>query len=265
MNRRTFAMLLGAGVFSGVHFARAARAQDATPPAASPVAGNAIPPLRWTLQQIASGRKVLTPDNPADYWVQFRPDGKIAIKADCNQGSGGYLLSGSSLTIAQIATTKVPCAEGSLSDIYLGDLDHVVSFVIAGDAQDQLVLSMMADGGELHFAPALSGVVWQWVSVEVDGKETVRVDDSSRYTLAFADDGSVAVLADCNRGKGNAAIDGHNSNYMRLPLPAWPVAGTRKATSSSTISPRRKPSQSGISTSSSPWRTMAGLPGSSHT
>src|SRR5262249_37143070 len=80
---------------------------------------------------------------------------------------------------------------------------------IAGDAEDQLVLSLMADGGDMQFSPALQGVTWQWVSIEVDGKETDRASDPSRYTIAFDDEGGVTVQADCNHGFGDAKVKGN--------------------------------------------------------
>lgn len=204
MHRRRFVTSLGAGALSGMLLSqRTARGQDA-----SPVPTGSLPPVRWQLKQIVSQNGTAKPESPENYWIQFLPEGKLALKADCNSGGGSYKVQGSSLTLAQLVSTKVACPPDSLGDKFLANLQYVVSFVLHGDAEDELTLSMMADGGELQFVPVLPGVIWQWVSLEVDGAETARAKDPSKYTLAFADDGSVAVQADCNRGKGSAKIDG---------------------------------------------------------
>lgn len=204
MHRRRFVTALGAGALSGVLLSqRAARGQDATPTPAG-----AISPVRWQLKQMTSQKGVKTPDHPENYWIQFLPAGKLVLKADCNSGRGSYQIAGSSLTLSELVSTKAACPPGSLGESLLSSLRYVVSFVLHGEVEDELILSMMADGGDLQFAPVLPGVVWQWVSLEVDGEETERAKDPSAYTLTFNEDGSVAVRADCNRGNGTAKVDG---------------------------------------------------------
>jgi para-nitrobenzyl esterase len=48
----------------------------------------------------------------------------------------------------------------------------------------------------------LSGASWQLVRIQGGDDSVVVPDDKSKYTLAFAIDGSVAVRIDCNRGRG---------------------------------------------------------------
>jgi heat shock protein HslJ len=202
MKRRAF-LMMGLAGGSMLLAPGLLRAQEATP-----TAGAEIAVIRWELQQIASGNRVLTPDDPADYWIQLLPDGKVLLKADCNQGSGTYTLDGSSLTFSELVTTRVACGEESISDRFVSSLGYTVSFQVTGDGSDQLVLQMMADGGSLTFQPALTGVVWEWVEFEGgDGSRVVAVDPR-RYTLEFLDDGAVEVQADCNGGSGEAKVDG---------------------------------------------------------
>lgn len=175
---------------------------------ATPATGAAIPPLRWELRQIASGNRVLVPDDPARFWLQFLPDGEVRLRADCNEGSGRYALDGPSLTLTELAATAMACGEGSLGERFLMSLGYVVSFRIAGDVSDRLLLEMMADGGTLTFEPALTGVVWEWVDFEGGDRGTVSARDPGRYTLEFREDGTVTLQADCNRGTGEATIEG---------------------------------------------------------
>ena len=48
----------------------------------------------------------------------------------------------------------------------------------------------------------LSGASWQLVRIQGGDDSVVVPDDKSKYTLAFATDGSVAARIDCNRGRG---------------------------------------------------------------
>lgn len=203
MNRRALLMAGLAGGFS-LAMVRLTRAQEATPtPMTSP-----IPPLRWELQQIAGNTSAQTPETPADYWIQLLPTGQMWFRADCNQGSGPYTLDGDSLTFGELISTRVACAEGSLSDEFIADLGYVASWLMVGDLSDELVLQLMADGGTLNFRPALTGVVWEWTQFEGGDGSVVTAADPTRYTLAFQEDGSVQVKADCNTGQSQANIDG---------------------------------------------------------
>lgn len=57
--------------------------------------------------------------------------------------------------------------------------------------------------------PSLSGTTWEWVQT-VTPVETITASDPSRYQIVFAEDGSVAVTLDCNRGFGNYTVDGQS-------------------------------------------------------
>jgi para-nitrobenzyl esterase len=48
----------------------------------------------------------------------------------------------------------------------------------------------------------LSDASWQLVRIQGGDDSVVVPDDKSKYTLAFATDGSVAARIDCNRGRG---------------------------------------------------------------
>lgn len=49
----------------------------------------------------------------------------------------------------------------------------------------------------------LSGTAWQLVEIQSMDDSVIAPDDPTRYTLAFGDDGTVAIQADCNRGTGS--------------------------------------------------------------
>lgn len=51
-------------------------------------------------------------------------------------------------------------------------------------------------------AEGLAGTAWQLVVFESSDDTVLTPDERSKYTLQFTEDGSVAVRADCNRGRG---------------------------------------------------------------
>ena len=90
-------------------------------------------------------------DDPSRYTLEFLDDGTYAIRADCNQGSGGATIDGSSLTLGPGPMTLAECGPDSLYDDYVRRLGDVVTYVFDGD---HLVLNLKADAGDLVFAPA---------------------------------------------------------------------------------------------------------------
>jgi heat shock protein HslJ len=92
----------------------------------------------WTGMQDSAGETSVS--DPRHYTITFKDDGTVAVQADCNQVSGGYSLSGSSLSIQLGASTTAFCGEGSQDQVYLASLAKVSSY--AADLK----------GLELHFS-----------------------------------------------------------------------------------------------------------------
>ena len=46
------------------------------------------------------------PEVPANYMLDFQPDGRVAVRADCNRGSGTYSVSGSQISFGPIAPSR---------------------------------------------------------------------------------------------------------------------------------------------------------------
>jgi heat shock protein HslJ len=187
--------LVAGGAFLSPAAARSQATPQATP---TPEAG--LPPVVWQLTaiELADGT-VKAPDDPAKYTIQFGPDGRYAIRADCNRGGGAYTVEGTTLTLESAIVTLIGCPPGSLDTVYLQRLAQVVGFAYE---EEDLLLTLADDDGVLRFAASLTGVVWQWQVFRGGDNTEVAPDDPSRYAVQFMDDGTVAVLADCNRGRG---------------------------------------------------------------
>jgi len=103
---------------------------------------------QWTaMTEKVPASQSVNPD-PSQYTIQFNSDGTYAMKVDCNQGSGAYTTSGSSLTIQPGPMTLVACpGAGSLDAIFLQRIFLTDSYAIANN---ELTLNQ-SDGGTMTF------------------------------------------------------------------------------------------------------------------
>lgn len=184
---------------------------------------------QWTNHTGADGTS--TPvDDPESYYLVLIDDGTYAFRADCNNGAGGYELSGTNLTMLPAAVTLAACAEGSRSDEFAGYLGRVTSF--DWDDDGNLILAI-DDGGRLTFANGgpftgldtgggageteaadpLAGTSWQWTHFR-DTKQDFDV--SGDYIITFNADGTAAVTADCNAGTGTYSLTGADGLTVRI-------------------------------------------------
>jgi len=118
--------------------------------AASKLAGTS-----WQLVKIMEmDDSVDEPDDRSLYTLEFGADGRAAMRADCNRGTGSWT-SGSpgQLLFGPIASTKAMCPPASLSDKYLAQFEWVRSYVMENG---HLYLATMADGSIIEFEPAPS-------------------------------------------------------------------------------------------------------------
>jgi heat shock protein HslJ len=106
----------------------------------------------WQLVRFQGGDdRVLTPDDPAKYTIEFAGGGQVAARIDCNRGRGTWKATASGqLELGPLALTRVMCARGSLHDQIAKQWTNVRSFVIR---DGHLYLSLMADGGIYEVAP----------------------------------------------------------------------------------------------------------------
>ena len=116
-----------------------------------PAAAATLQGTAWQLVKFQGGDdRTLAPDDPARYTIQFGADGRLAVRIDCNRGSGTWKATPPQLEFGPLALTRARCAEGSLHDQIVKQWTFVRSFVIK---DGHLFLSLMADGGIYEFAP----------------------------------------------------------------------------------------------------------------
>ncbi len=85
---------------------------------------------------------------PENYIITFAEDGTYSIKADCNRGSGNFILDGNELTLNPGPITLAYCGPESLDTQYLALLSNVTSISLDND---QLVLNLGENGDRMIF------------------------------------------------------------------------------------------------------------------
>ncbi|MDQ7858852.1 MAG: META domain-containing protein [Armatimonadota bacterium] len=91
----------------------------------------------------------LVPADPRRYTIEFSPDGRVAVRADCNRATGTYVRRGQTLTIAVRAVTRAACPPGSLDRRYLAQLGQVELMNRRGD---DLALRLHGGVGTMIFS-----------------------------------------------------------------------------------------------------------------
>ena len=132
----------------------------------------------------------VTVESPEQYTIEFLPEGLVGIKADCNNGSGSYIVDeGGSIDIAIGAMTLALCAPESLSDQFVQYLNDVaVSSFDEGD----LLLDLMADAGTMRFTAEAAASTEEEVE---EPAATASVTGTVTYLqrIALPDDAVVTV------------------------------------------------------------------------
>ncbi len=70
---------------------------------------------------------------PENYQLEFMGDGKIRVKADCNNGGGSYTTEDNNISFVKIFTTKMFCGEKSLDARFLRGLESARNFRVEGN------------------------------------------------------------------------------------------------------------------------------------
>ncbi|MDR1530188.1 MAG: META domain-containing protein [Burkholderiales bacterium] len=110
--------------------APAAAESVAPQPESSPQPLQNVP---WSWQYtINAQNERIAPDRPERYTLLLRPDGGVAVLADCNRGGTAFQENEGKLAFEMIAMTKMSCSPKSKADVFLSGLHDVESYHIDG-------------------------------------------------------------------------------------------------------------------------------------
>jgi para-nitrobenzyl esterase len=106
----------------------------------------------WQLVTFEGDGRSLTPDDPAKYTIALAGKGRVSARFDCNRGSGTWKSTPErQQEFGPLALTRAMCKGPSMHDQIARQWTSVRSFVVKND---QLFLSLIADGDTYEFAPA---------------------------------------------------------------------------------------------------------------
>jgi heat shock protein HslJ len=91
----------------------------------------ALQGTKWTVDTLIDGEVASTTPAAASAWLQFDKD-RVQVSPGCNTGSGTYQVSGNTLHIGDIATTRKACEPDimTLENAVLGALQGDVTYTI---------------------------------------------------------------------------------------------------------------------------------------
>jgi len=121
---------------------------------AAMVAGIKANPWKWT--SYSSSTAVVTVEAPASYMVNFKDDGTIDIKADCNNASGTYTQDGANVTIKVGPTTLAACPGDSRSEQFLQLLGDAAQMI---PLEGKLYITLKTEGSTMILDAVITTVV----------------------------------------------------------------------------------------------------------
>ena len=108
------------------------------------------------IQSMDDAQGTVRPEDPSRFTIEFGGDRRVALRLDCNRGSGAYKLApagdgtSGSLSFGPIAATRALCTPPHLDERVARDMAHVRGYLLK---DGKLYLSLMADGGIYEWAP----------------------------------------------------------------------------------------------------------------
>jgi heat shock protein HslJ len=122
---------------------------DAAPGATDSTLSPHVLEVTWQWTRMTTPLEQFDVAPPANYTIYFGSDGRVALKADCNRGTGRYSVSPDRrLTFGSIALTRMMCPEGSLSDRFVKEVGRAKSYFMK---DGELFLELPVDSGTLRF------------------------------------------------------------------------------------------------------------------
>jgi heat shock protein HslJ len=102
----------------------------------------------WQWERTVTPVETVVSPTPERYTLQLATNGRLLVRADCNRGTGSYLIGAGTLSFGPVATTRMACPPGSLDARFLHDLQRASGFFVE---DGKLFVELPADSGTLQF------------------------------------------------------------------------------------------------------------------
>lgn len=105
---------------------------------------------KWQWVAAVSEGRPIAVEQPERYTIEFLPEFRIEVRADCNRTAGPWRVRGSLVKLGPFVATRKPCAAASLDAEFLNGLKTARAWSVRDRA---LFLELPAGRGDLRFAP----------------------------------------------------------------------------------------------------------------
>jgi heat shock protein HslJ/uncharacterized protein YraI len=122
----------------------------------TPPAGPSLTNVKWQWTRFVNPVDAFDIPDPSQYWLLFATNGTFSFQADCNSGNGSYSADNGSISMEVTTITQASCSDSSLSEKFVENLGYIGTYTFSGS---QLILDLMADGGQMFFRHAGGGVI----------------------------------------------------------------------------------------------------------
>ncbi len=177
----------------------------------------------WALTDVAGK----TPIQDTGITIQFGTDGTVSGSSGCNQYSGTYTASGSSLTInTPLASTMMACAEPVMvqETAYQTALAGVKAYTVKGDKLTLFGPNNTEIANYKATSQDLAGTSWQVIGYNNGKQAVVSILAGTQMDIQFGKDGTVSGKSGCNTYNGPYTVNG---NQLKI----GPLASTMMACS----------------------------------
>jgi heat shock protein HslJ len=209
-------IVVGAAILAaGVALSAAAASTGARGTATSALTGKV-----WILATLGGKAPLKGTELTSEFGAKLRVSGS----AGCNRYTGAYRVSGTTIRITALATTKKACTQAieRQEAAFLKGLTGSRSFAVSGGA-----LTLKSAGGRALATfkaqtQALGGTAWDVLAYNNGKQAVVSVLAKTKLTATFGKDGNLTGFAGCND---------YNASYKvaASKVSIGPVATTRKS------------------------------------
>jgi heat shock protein HslJ len=140
-------------------------------------------------------------------------EGRVGGSAGCNRYFTTYQIDENHLSFdSKIGATMMACPEQVMTQesTFLNLLSQTSTYKVKDNqltffddsGEALLIFENVTEVAGLAQHPPLVGTLWEWQRTTMEDGTIITVDDPSKYTALFGEDGSVVVKADCKQAQG---------------------------------------------------------------
>jgi len=162
----------------------------------------------WALTSLAGK----APIQDTGITIQFDSGGTVSGSSGCNQYSGTYTASGSSLTInTPLASTMMMCAQPVMvqESAYQAALATVKAYTVSGDKLTLYGPNNTEIASYKATSQDLAGTSWQVIGYNNGKEAVVSIIAGTEMDIQFGDDGTVSGKSGCNTYSGSYTVNGN--------------------------------------------------------